>query len=154
MRSRLVVAAAVAVLASLGLVTGIAPALAAHSAASTAKLQVHKGKLGTFIVDAKGMTLYLFEKDKGGKSSCSGACAKAWGPYTSSAKATAGKGVNASKIGSTRRADGSMQVTYAGHPLYHFVKDTKAGQTAGQGLTAFGAPWYVVAPSGKKIDPS
>lgn len=152
MKSRLTAAAVAAVLGSVGLVVGIAPALGAHSAATKAKLRVHKGKLGTFIVDAKGMTLYLFEKDKGGKSSCYDACATAWPPYLTSGKATAGKGVNASRIGGTRRTDGSTQVTYGGHPLYYFVKDTKPFQTAGQDVTGFGAPWYVVAPSGKKID--
>jgi predicted lipoprotein with Yx(FWY)xxD motif len=154
MKSRLIATAVAAVLGSCGLVAGIAPAQVAHTAAAKAKLQVHKGKLGSYIVDAKGMTLYLFEKDKGGKSSCSGACAKAWPPYTTSGTASAGTGVTASKIASTRRQDGSTQVTYGGHPLYHFVKDTKPGQTAGQGATAFGASWYVVAPSGNEIDKS
>ncbi len=152
MKSRLIVTAIIAVLGSAGSFAGIATATGAHAAAAPAKLQVHKGKLGTYIVDARGMTLYLFEKDRNGTSSCTGACAKAWGPYTTSGQATAGTGVTASKIGSTRRTDGTTQVTYGGHPLYHFVKDTKPGQAAGQGVDAFGAEWYVVAPTGKKVD--
>jgi predicted lipoprotein with Yx(FWY)xxD motif len=127
---------------------------AAHSAATRAKLEVRKGKLGRFIVDGRGFTLYLFEKDKHGKSACYGPCAKVWSALITSGKPTAGKGVIASKIGTTKRRDGKLQATYGGHPLYHYDDDHKPGQTKGEGSKAFGAEWYVVAPSGRKIDKS
>lgn len=157
MKKHLLAVAIVAALVAAGVVGALGAAASgqpARAAATKAKLHVRSGTLGRFIVDAKGRTLYLFEKDKGGKSACSGACAMGWPPYLTSGKPTAGKGVSAAKIGTTKRRDGTTQVTYAGHPLYRFVGDRKVGQTAGQGSKAFGAGWYVVAPSGKKIDKS
>jgi predicted lipoprotein with Yx(FWY)xxD motif len=109
-------------------------------------------KLGPTLVDAQGRTLYLFEKDKGTTSSCSGTCASVWPPLTTSAKAVAGGGVTAAELGSTKRADGKTEVTYAGHPLYTYAGDAQPGQLKGQGLDQFGAEWYVLAPSGHKID--
>jgi len=126
----------------------------AHNSATRAMLEVRKGKLGRYIVNGKGLTLYLFEKDRNGKSACYGTCAKVWSPLVTSGKPAAGAGVAASKIGTTKRKDGSLQATYAGHPLYRYDDDHKAGQTEGEGSKAFGAEWYVVAPSGKKIDKS
>jgi predicted lipoprotein with Yx(FWY)xxD motif len=127
----------------------------AHSSAGATKkaeLQLHKGKLGRFIVDERGMTLYLFEKDKGKTSACYGACAKVWAPYSTSGKPRAGAGVAGARIGTIRRNGGATQATYGGHPLYHYDDDKKPGQTKGQGSTEFGAKWYVLAASGKKID--
>ena len=109
------------------------------------------GSLGTVLVDSKGDTLYLFQKDTGTKSTCAGACASAWPPLRASGKPTAGSGANASMLGTTPRSDGKPQVTYNGHPLYRFIKDTGARQTHGQGLTAFGAEWYVLSAAGKQI---
>ena len=111
-----------------------------------------KEKLGRILVDSSGRTLYLFEKDKNGRSACSGQCASFWPPLIANAKPRAGAGVKASLLGRTRRADGRMQVTYNHHPLYRFAKDTKRGQTNGEGLEAFGAEWYVVSSAGSKID--
>jgi predicted lipoprotein with Yx(FWY)xxD motif len=110
--------------------------------------------LGNVLVDARGRTLYLFAKDKQGRSACSGACATNWPPLFSTAKPRPGKGVHASLLGVTKRANGKRQVTYAGHPLYTFIADKKAGQTAGEGLTAFGAAWDVIAASGHAVEPS
>jgi predicted lipoprotein with Yx(FWY)xxD motif len=143
---------AVASVCGAGIAVLPASAHRAHTSATTAELQVRKGKLGRFIVDGKGLTLYLFEKDKGGKSACSASCAKVWAPLITSGKPTAGAGVVASKIGTTKRKDGTLQATYGGHPLYQYDDDHKPGQTKGQASTAFGAGWYVVAPNGKKID--
>jgi predicted lipoprotein with Yx(FWY)xxD motif len=126
----------------------------AHSSATRAKLEVRKGKLGRYIVNGKGFTLYLFEKDRNGMSACYSSCAKIWSPLITSGKPTAAAGVTASKIGTTKRKDGSLQATYAGHPLYRYDDDHKPGQTEGEGSKAFGAEWYAVAPSGKKIDES
>ena len=113
-----------------------------------------KTALGKVLVDARGRTLYLFEKDKRGVSACYGACATYWPPLLSPAKARPGSGVRASLLGVTRRADGKRQVTYAGHPLYTFAGDTKAGQTTGEGLKDFGASWDVVSASGRAVEPT
>jgi len=108
--------------------------------------------LGRIIVDSRGHTLYLFEKDRRGASACSGACLVYWPPLLTSGAPTATKGARPSLLGSIRRADGTRQVTYAGHPLYLFSGDARRGQTNGEGLKDFGAGWYVLMPSGKKID--
>ena len=110
-----------------------------------------EGSLGKVLVDSSGRTLYLFGKDRGGRSACSGACAQNWPPEVVSGKPTAGSGVKASKLGTTTRSDGKRQVTYNGHPLYRFKGDTKAGQANGEGLTAFGGIWDVVSPAGSRI---
>lgn len=108
---------------------------------------------GKVLVDDKDMTLYLFEKDKGGKSACSGECAKQWPPVITTEKPTAGPGVNASWLATMDREDGTKQVTYHGWPLYHFVKDTKPGDMNGQGMTEFGGPWFMVsADKGEKAE--
>ena len=118
---------------------------------STAKVELQKTKLGNVLANGSGRTLYLFKKDKGTKSSCSGACASAWPPLTTTGKPKAGRGISASKLGTTSRGGGVKQVTYNGHPLYRFIKDTGARQTHGQGLKAFGAEWYVLSAAGKQI---
>ena len=84
-------------------------------------------------------------------STCSGACAQAWPPLTTSGTPKAGGKVKASLLGTTTRSDGSREVTYAGHPLYYFEGDSAPGQTTGQGSDGFGAPWWVVSPAGKAI---
>jgi predicted lipoprotein with Yx(FWY)xxD motif len=110
------------------------------------------GGLGSILVDSMGRTVYLFEKDPGPKSTCSGACAQEWPPVTTTGKPTAGKGVSAAMVGMTKRSDGKTQVTYNGHPLYLFVGDTKPGDAAGQNVDAFGATWHVVSPAGHKVE--
>lgn len=110
--------------------------------------------LGNVLVDARGRTLYLFEKDKSGRSACTGACAAYWPPLLSPARARPGKGVRAALLGMTKRTDGRRQVTYAGHPLYTFTGDKKAGQTTGEGLVNFGAAWDVLAASGRAVEPT
>jgi len=104
--------------------------------------------LGTILVDAQGRTLYLFTHDSGSTSMCAAACATAWPPLVANGTPTAADGATASLLGTTKRADGTTQVTYNGHPLYRFVKDVKSGQTNGQGLTAFGGSWFAVTPAG------
>ena len=103
-------------------------------------------------MNAGGRSLYLFEKDKHHKSACYGPCAKAWPPLLTRGKPIAGAGVKAKLLGVTMRKNGKHQVTYGGHPLYRYINDEKPGQTEGEGSKAFGAGWYVVAPSGKEID--
>lgn len=114
-------------------------------------VQVRRTSLGKILVDPRGRTLYLFKKDRGGKSSCSGNCAANWPPLIVTGKPTAGKGVSASKLGTTRRSGGTKQVVYNGHPLYRFIADTKPGETTGEGLSAFGARWFVLSPAGNEI---
>lgn len=112
-------------------------------------------KLGTVLAAGpKKLTVYLFEGDKGSASSCSGACAGAWPPVTTSGAPQSSTSAVAGDLGTITRSDGTKQVTYKGHPLYYFVKDKDAGDAYGQGVKAFGASWYVLAPSGSKIDPS
>lgn len=111
----------------------------------------HTG-LGTVLVDGKGRTLYLFEKDTGGTSTCSGACASLWPPLSSTGTPAAGAGVTAAELGATKSPTGGTEVTYAGHPLYTYAGDTAPGDTQGEGLDSFGAEWYVLAPSGRKVE--
>lgn len=114
---------------------------------------VSKGSdLGPILVDSKGFTLYDFHKDKGGKSACYGACAGTWPPLTTSGAPSATSGAEQSKLGTTKRSDGTMQVTYAGHPLYTYVADTKPGDTKGQDIDSFGAEWYALQPSGAEAE--
>ena len=110
--------------------------------------------LGNVLVDSQGRTIYLFKKDSGTKSACSGGCAVAWPPVRTSGKPTIGSGLSASKVGTTPRSDGKPQVTYNGHPLYLFQNDQSPGDTNGQGVNAFGAAWYVVSPAGNAITSS
>jgi predicted lipoprotein with Yx(FWY)xxD motif len=114
-------------------------------------VRVAKTRLGNVLVDSRGRTLYLFTKDAGVKSACSGACAVAWPPLRPSGKPTVSGGAQASLVATTKRSDGKPQVTYNGHPLYGFVKDTKSGDTNGEGLTAFGGSWFAISPAGKRI---
>lgn len=149
MRARSLLLAVVAALAILGTV-----AVAGGSAASgKATVSIRKTKLGTILVDQQGRSLYLFMKDKHDKSACAGSCATFWPPLLTNGKPKAGKGVRSKLLGTTVRKSGT-QVTYAGHPLYMYAGDKKAGQTNGEGSKAFGAAWYVLAPNGHRIDHS
>jgi predicted lipoprotein with Yx(FWY)xxD motif len=107
-------------------------------------------KLGKVIVDSKGLTLYDFHKDKGGKSSCYGGCEQVWPPLTTEGKPQVGEGAMASKLGTTKRKDGTLQVTYAGWPLYTYVADKKPGEANGNDFSSFGAQWYALLPSGEE----
>ena len=141
--------------AALVLVAAVA-SVAALSASATvtggAKLKTRTTSLGRVVVDAGGRTLYLFEKDKHGKSACYGACAQYWPPLLTRGKPVAGAGVKAKLLGVTKRRNGTRQVTYAGHPLYRYIGDSRAGQTTGEGSVLFGAGWDALTPGGKKIE--
>ncbi len=108
-------------------------------------------KLGQILVDEKGMTVYLWVADTGKDSTCYDNCAVAWPPVLTDGTPQAGTGVQASLLGTTTRKDGKVEVTYAGHPLYYFIKDKVAGDATGQGSNGFGAKWWVLAPSGTAI---
>lgn len=107
-------------------------------------------KLGMVLVDSNGMTLYDFHKDKGTTSSCYGACAEGWPPMLTEGEPSVGNGASSSKLGTTERKDGTMQVTYAGHPLYTFVEDKKPGEANGNDVSAFGGQWYALKGSGEE----
>ena len=123
----------------------------ASSSATAGRVTLHQTKIGKVLATSSGRTLYLFMKDKNGRSACYGQCASYWPPLMKKGTLRAGAGVKASLLGTTKRKNGKRQVTYKGHPLYYFVQDKKAGDTKGQDVNGFGAQWYVVAPSGKKI---
>jgi len=106
--------------------------------------------VGKVLVDSKGLTLYYFQKDQNGKSACYGPCKKGWPPLTTEGAPQAGEGAMASKLGTTKRKDGTTQVTYAGWPLYTFVEDKKPGEDNGTDSKAFGASWYPLHPNGEK----
>jgi predicted lipoprotein with Yx(FWY)xxD motif len=107
--------------------------------------------LGRILVDSHGRTLYLFKADRTMRSTCVGACAIAWPPLRVGGNPTADGGANTSLVGTTPRPDGVREATYNGHPLYLYQGDTQPGQVNGQGVTAFGAQWLAVAPTGGAI---
>jgi predicted lipoprotein with Yx(FWY)xxD motif len=124
---------------------------ASSSTKSAVAVDLGTTKAGKVLVGPSGRTLYLFEKDSGSTSKCSGECASDWPPLTTSGKPSAGTGVTGNMLGTTMRSDGKEQVTYNGHPLYYYVTDTAPGQVTCQNVDEFGGKWLVVAPSGKAI---
>lgn len=128
------------------------PSAATGSTQAGAVITVGSSSYGSMIVDGQGRTLYLFEADTGTQSTCSGQCAQNWPPFTTTGAPTVMGGVMQSLVGTTTRSDGSSEVTYAGHPLYYFVGDSKPGDTNGEGVNAFGAGWDMLTPAGAKIE--
>ena len=107
------------------------------------------GDLGQVLIGPDGNTVYLFEKDTSADAStCSGACAKEWPPLTVKGRALAGDAVDAAKLTTLKRDDGSTQIAYNGHPLYFYAGDTAPGDTNGNGIDEFGALWYAVTAAG------
>jgi len=127
------------------------PSATAGCAASGHAIALCSTNLGRVLVNSKGHTLYLFKKDKGAKSSCYGSCATFWPPLLKHGTVTLGPGLKKSLLGTTRRRNGTQQLTYDKHPLYTYKLDTRAGQTAGQGVNGFGAKWWALSASGKAI---
>ena|SRR5216683_7824462 len=121
------------------------------AASGTTIAAASNAKLGQILVDGTGMTVYLFVADSGAVSTCYGSCAQIWPPVVTTGAVQAGTGATTSFLGTSKRTDGKTQVTYAGHPLYYFVQDKKAGDATGQGVNGFGALWWVLAPSGSAI---
>ncbi len=118
---------------------------------SIAVVKVRATSLGSTLVASHGNTLYMFAHDTTTKSTCSGMCATYWPPLVTTGKPKAGTGVHAALLGTTHRANGKLQVTYHGHPLYFFSNDKKAGATTGEGVKAFGGKWFALSPAGVKI---
>ncbi len=115
----------------------VSPSATASPQATGAAIAVGSSRLGSILVDSSGRTLYLFVADSGTASTCNSAgCVQNW---------------PASLLGTTKRGDGTEEVTYAGHPLYYFIADKKPGDITGQNIDAFGGPWYVVSPAGVQI---
>lgn len=133
--------------------TGAGAPSAAASGAGVATVYVaHSGELGSILVAGpKRRTVYLFAADKGPSSTCSSACAEVWPPVTTTASPKAAGGAVSADIGTITRSDGTKQVTYKGHPLYYYVGDPNSGDTSGQGISSFGAAWYVLSPSGSEV---
>src|SRR3954451_18875950 len=124
----------------------------AQSGAPTTTISVGTKGVGDVLMDSHtNHTLYLFTKDTGPVSTCSGACAHSWPPVRATGTPAVGSGAKASLIGTVKRSDGSAQVTYNGHPLYLFVGDNAPSSTNGQAVTAFGAPWFAVSPAGNAV---
>jgi predicted lipoprotein with Yx(FWY)xxD motif len=121
---------------------------AAAPARPAPSLEVRRTKAGRILTDQRGRTLYLFEKDTRGRSTCFHACARVWPPALVRGRPRAGDGVAASKLSTTRRGRSRRQLVYAGHPLYRMSADMRPGQTQGEG---FLATWWIVSPSGHRI---
>jgi predicted lipoprotein with Yx(FWY)xxD motif len=128
----------------------------AETAALTAsakgpKLKIVDSDYGKILANGQGRALYLFTADTGKASTCSGDCATAWPPYIVKKKPVAGPGVKSGKIGTTRRSDGTLQATYAGHPVYFYEGDNEPGEALCQAVNEFGGYWYVLRASGKAV---
>lgn len=126
-------------------------AVAEASKRSGTKLTAVSSSYGRVVADRRGEALYLFGKEKGKQSRCYGACARAWPPLLTRGRPRAGKGIKQRLLGTTRRRNGKLQVTYAGHPLYYYVDDSP-GRILCQNVTEFGGLWLVVKPSGKPVN--
>jgi len=140
----------------LALVALMLAALVVATAATAATrggtvVKLRQSSLGQILVDSHGRTLYLWAHDKQHKSTCYGACAVYWPALTTKGKPRAIAGARKALLGTTRRRDGRLQVTYHGHPLYRFFGDTKAGETSGEGLTDFGGRWDPVSAAGLAV---
>lgn len=139
-------------------VSGSETAAAETTGTSTAATSARRGKkvkavrsaYGTVIADGRGEAFYLFDKETSKRSRCYGACARAWPPVITKGKPRAGRGVKARLLGTTRRKNGKLQVTYKGHPLYYYVDDSP-GQILCQNVEEFGGLWLVVKPSGNPV---
>lgn len=136
---------------SIAVVAALAPAALSSVSADRGTLSAHSSRFGSILFDGKGFVLYAFTKDPRGRSVCSGACAAAWPPYIVSRAPRAAQGVKGSLLGTTRRADGKLQVTYAGKPLYYYEGDRRPGQILCQNVSEFGGLWLVVRPSGALV---
>jgi predicted lipoprotein with Yx(FWY)xxD motif len=141
-RVKLAVAAAV--------IAGGALAGVANASPATSTISLRPTAVGKVLVAADGRTLYLFTADKHGSSVCYGQCAAYWPPLIAT-NSSVGSGLKTSLLGTTKRNDGKLQVTYGGHPLYYFAEDKKPGDVNGQGFVHFGGGWWVVSAAGTKV---
>ena len=115
------------------------------------KLKVIGSDYGRILADGRGRALYLFTSDRGQGSRCSGDCATAWPPYIVKSKPAAVSGAKPGLVGTTRRSDGKLQATYAGHPVYYYQGDRSPGEVNCQAAVEFGGYWYVLRSNGKAV---
>jgi predicted lipoprotein with Yx(FWY)xxD motif len=129
------------------------PATSSREAAASGRATVQAGasRFGRILFDGRGFVLYGFTRDRRSRSLCSGECAQAWPPYIVDGRPSAGERVNGKLLATTRRADGKLQVTYAGKPLYYYVGDRKPAQILCQNVREFGGVWLVIRPSGRLV---
>lgn len=121
----------------------------AAAAARGTTVVVGRSEFGPMLFNARRQAIYIFENDRRGRSRCYGACAEAWPPVYTTGRPRAGKGVRASLLGTTRRKDGRLQVTYRGKPLYYYAHE-KPGQVLCHNVNLNGGLWWVVGPDGKR----
>jgi predicted lipoprotein with Yx(FWY)xxD motif len=142
-----------AVLSLAGCGGGAAHALPTTSDGRPASVGVASTGLGDVLVDRQGRTLYLFKRDMGTMSACTGACAVNWPPLRVRGAPLVGTGARPTDVGRTARPGGISQVTYNGHPLYTYVNDKKPGDTNGEDVNAFGGSWFAISPAGDRVAP-
>lgn len=130
---------------------GASSSSAAAGGSGSTVITTVSSSAGTFLANSSGHAVYLWTKDSDGMSACSGACAGAWPPVTTTGTVTASGGAKSSDLGTITRSDGTKQVTYDGHPLYFFSGDSGPGMASGQGNDGFGAKWWLVSPSGSDV---
>ena len=146
MRIRLVLSGVLALAAA-----SVSSASLASPDAVRSRLTAGPSSYGRILFDGRGFALYAFTRDPRRRSVCTGACAKAWPPYVVKTRPGAASGVKARLLGTTKRGDGSLQVTYAGRPLYYYVGDRSKGQILCHNVTEFGGVWRVIRPSGTPV---
>jgi predicted lipoprotein with Yx(FWY)xxD motif len=155
MKSKLLLTGAIAsalLAAACGGSNSPSAAASPSSAGAPANVAVAtNSKLGSILVDGAGRTLYLFAADTGSASTCYTSCAQYWPPLLTNGAPQAGTGATASLLSTTKRTDGTTEVTYGGHPLYYVVTDHNPGDATGQAVNNFGALWWVVSPAGAAI---
>ena len=130
---------------------GASSSSAAAGGSGSTVITTVSSSAGTFLANSSGHAVYLWTKDSNGMSACSGACAGAWPPVTTTGTVTASGEAKSSDLGTITRSDGTKQVTYDGHPLYFFSGDSGPGMASGQGNDGFGAKWWLVSPSGSDV---
>jgi predicted lipoprotein with Yx(FWY)xxD motif len=141
-----------ATLVLAGVAAGTAMGRSGSAARPRATLTVHTSSFGRILADGKGRALYAFTRDRrGGGSRCYGECATRWPVYFAKGTLRAGKGVSRKLIGTTKRRDGRLQVTYRGRPLYYYVTDRSPGQVTCQNVNEYGGLWLVVRASGRLV---
>ena len=138
-------------LTAIVLAAVLPPAAMSGATADRGTLTAHSSRFGLILFDGRGFVLYAFTKDPRGRSVCYGACAAAWPPYLVSSAPRASAGARAALLGTTRRKDGKLQVTYAGRPLYYYVGDRSPGQILCQNVDEFGGLWLVARPNGTLV---
>lgn len=136
---------------------GALVATAIASAAGGTVVGTHSTNRGKVLANSRGFSLYMFVKDRRGgagrsaKSNCYGQCAAVWPPLLTSGRPVAIKGVNSRLLGTTRRSNGKLEVTYNGYPLYTYAADSRPGNANGEGFVQFGAAWYLLRTTGQLV---